>query len=910
MATHQQGYTPDYPFLDPRFSPSASAAAASNAARSTEEEETEEDEAPGVNGVARERRRKERDLLVDEKDHADRTQRSGTHCCRDALGAIVRFLRPVYRCVRHLILRFGEDWIFLFILGISMATISYCLDVVIGRFQRINLHVYDSLENYRVLQYFSWVLYHVILMVGSAGVAQLISQQAIGSGIPEIKVSLRGVVLEEFFTLKTMVAKLIGITCTLAAGSTIFLGKVGPFVHMSCILATQFGRLIVKFAGKKENEGRKYEMIVAGAAVGVACCFVAPVGGVLFSVETTATHFAVRNYWRGFFAATCAALMFRLLAITNGEKETVAVLFTTSYQVEFPFDLPEYFSFAILGVLCGCLCCVYLFCHRNLLIFMMNNKTISQFMANNKVLYSGVLTLILASITFPHGFGQYIGSRLTMKEHLATFFDNRTWGIDSVNLSNVTLQPPNPTYHDQWLQWTHTGLTSLHMLAMFAVFKFFMLILATTLPVPAGYFLPVFVYGAGLGRLYGELMAKMFPDGIIAEGVTILIHPSAYALAGAAAYSGAVTHTLSTAVLVFELSGQMSHILPVLIAVLIANAISQRLQPSFFDGIIIVKKLPFMPMLAMGKTESHDVMAEDFMTTDVKYVTKESTYKDVKDLLMKTKIRVFPLVDSNESRVLLGSIKRMELIRLVGDQLSSERRLEHLRRRLLAEHASGEEQQHDYLHEVLYPCPSKRGRPQRRRSDLLPGKIRMQRSMLDDRSGSKKRSMVLLSGEDIIPRPSDQFESKKVKLLLGDGHAILESMTDEEIEEWERQQLEQVICLDGVTINPAPYRIIQTASLHKVYDLFNLLGLRICYVTALGKLVGVVSLKELKQAVGATVKGNFVRTVRRNSKVDQPPAQVPGADSSGPGGASQDGDDISPEPETRHRRVSFQGSAV
>ena len=37
--------------------------------------------------------------------------------------------------------------------------------------------------------------------------------------------------------------------------------------------------------------------------------------GVLFSIEVTATYFAVRNYWRGFFSAVCGAVVFRLLAI-------------------------------------------------------------------------------------------------------------------------------------------------------------------------------------------------------------------------------------------------------------------------------------------------------------------------------------------------------------------------------------------------------------------------------------------------------------------------------------------------------------------------------------------------------------------------------------------------------------------
>ena len=48
--------------------------------------------------------------------------------------------------------------------------------------------------------------------------------------------------------------------------------------------------------------------------------------GVLFSIEVTATYFAVRNYWRGFFAAVCGALMFRLLAVFDKEEGVFIVL--------------------------------------------------------------------------------------------------------------------------------------------------------------------------------------------------------------------------------------------------------------------------------------------------------------------------------------------------------------------------------------------------------------------------------------------------------------------------------------------------------------------------------------------------------------------------------------------------------
>lgn len=53
----------------------------------------------------------------------------------------------------------------------------------------------------------------------------------------------------------------------------------------------------------------------------------------------------------------------------------------------------------------------------------------------------------------------------------------------------------------------------------------------------------------------------------------------------------------------FELTGQISHILPVMIAVILANAVAQALQPSLYDSIIRIKKLPYLPELGMGHHE-------------------------------------------------------------------------------------------------------------------------------------------------------------------------------------------------------------------------------------------------------------------------------------------------------------------
>lgn len=53
-----------------------------------------------------------------------------------------------------------------------------------------------------------------------------------GSGIPELKTILRGVVLKEYLTLKAFIAKVIGLT--LALGSGMPVGKeVGPSIHLA-----------------------------------------------------------------------------------------------------------------------------------------------------------------------------------------------------------------------------------------------------------------------------------------------------------------------------------------------------------------------------------------------------------------------------------------------------------------------------------------------------------------------------------------------------------------------------------------------------------------------------------------------------------------------------------------------------
>ncbi|NXP87530.1 CLCKB protein, partial [Passerina amoena] len=678
-----------------------------------------------------------------------------------------RRVRGCLQWVRRQLFRVGEDWYFLFILGVLMATISFTMDIIVARLHAAHMWLYREIGDIGVLKYLSWTLFPTALAAFSTGFSQSITPHSGGSGIPELKTILMGVVLEDYLAIQNFGAKVVGLTCTLTCGSTVFLGKVGPYVHLSAMAAAYLGKMRTTVTREYENKFKQHEMLVAAQAVGVATVFGAPISGVLFSIEVMSPHFAVRDYWRGFFAATCGAFMFRLLAVFNSEQgkagragcapssplpspgtflgcsppnlhphscppmpETIAAVFKSDLKIDFPFDLLETFFFSDFGVrrvrfwgalcalpvpylpsphrtICGIVACAYLFCQRWMMVAVKRNRLTAKLLATDKPVYTVLAVLLLASITFPPGLGQFMASRvsggtwsspgtpkppsrcsgcpsvqLTMKEHLISLFDNRTWAVLAANASGAA-KPGG-----LWQEWDHPSATIYGTLTFFLLMKvtmapqplgvpparcphevtslcppqFWMLILATTLPLPAGYFMPIFIYGAAIGRLMGEVVALLFPRGLHSEGPPRPIIPAGYALAGAAAFAGSVTHAVSTALLVCEATGHLHHLLPTVLAVLVANAISQKNQPSFYDAGIIVKKLPYLPPIRSRHIASYRVVVEEFMERRVVALAKGDGFQEVLVALDASADAEYPVVESTGSPTLVGTVSRSQLV--------------------------------------------------------------------------------------------------------------------------------------------------------------------------------------------------------------------------------------------------------
>ncbi|XP_053302357.1 chloride channel protein 1 [Pleuronectes platessa] len=415
---------------------------------------------------------------------------------------------------------------------------------------------------------------------------------------------------------------------------------------------------------------------------------------------------------------------------------------------------------------------------------------------------------------------------------------------------------------------------------------FWMSAVATTMPIPSGAFMPVFILGAAFGRLVGEIMATLFPQGIVFDGILYRIIPGGYAVIGAAALTGAVTHTVSTAVICFELTGQISHILPMMVAVILANMVAQGLQPSLYDSIIQVKKLPYLPELGFGHMSQYNIFVEDIMVRKVKFISSQSTYREVKLLMDSSSLKSIPLVDSKESMILLGSIDRLELLALCDWWLSPDRRL-------LMQEEQNQSQKHSwesfaFVDEDEEEEEGEKGSPvQEERNGPLPPPRAQEPSSNHTTPSPEKGPLqsvrkTLTSLFTSTSRPTEGQAQEPRPPPLSD------TMTPEEIKEWEEGEMDKPMEIDEIRVDPSPFQLVERTSLHKTHTLFSLLGLSHAYVTSIGKLVGVVALKELQKAIeGSTRSGVRLRPplasfrdISKHKPVSKPPSSSPSSPSS------------------------------
>ena len=190
------------------------------------------------------------------------------------------------------------------------------------------------------------------------------------------------------------------------------------------------------------------------------------------------------------------------------------------------------------------------------------------------------------------------------------------------------------------------------------------------LQVPAGIILPSMAIGALYGRAVGimaEIWQNNHPNALIftaCEPDVPCVTPGTYAIIGAASALGGVTRmTVSIVVIMFELTGALTYVLPIMIAVMISKWVGDAFgKKGIYETWIHFNEYPYLD-------NKEDYTVIDIPVTEVMTQAKDMTVipaqghtlQTLNELLLAQPFRGFPVVSDDEDRLLLGYISRTEL---------------------------------------------------------------------------------------------------------------------------------------------------------------------------------------------------------------------------------------------------------
>uniref|UniRef100_A0A1B6C687 Chloride channel protein n=1 Tax=Clastoptera arizonana TaxID=38151 RepID=A0A1B6C687_9HEMI len=499
----------------------------------------------------------------------------------------------------------------------------------------------------------SWILFIIWALLFAALAASLVrmfAPYACGSGIPEIKTILSGFIIRGYLGKWTLVIKSVGIMLSVSAGLT--LGKEGPMVHIACCIGNILSYLFPKYG---RNEAKKREILSAAAAAGVSVAFGAPIGGVLFSLEEVSYYFPLKTLWRSFFCALVAAFVLRSINPFGNEH---SVLFYVEYNK--PFMFFELVPFIGLGIIGGVIATIFIKAN----LYWCRYRKFSR-LGQYPVIEVLAITAVTAVIAYPNPY-----TRMSTSQLIYLLFSQ--CGVSNTyGLCDTIYQPGNGTSEGEIV--TNGGLYSaVWLLVLALIFKLVTVIFTFGMKVPCGLFIPSLCLGGIVGRIVGigmQQLAYNYPHLWIFSGECAVgdecITPGLYAMVGAAAVLGGVTRmTVSLVVIMFELTGGVRYIVPLMAAAMASKWVGDALgRQGVYDAHINLNGYPFLD----SKEEfAHTALAADVMqpkrNEPLSVLTQDSmTVDEVESLLKDTEHNGFPVVVSRESQYLVGFVLRRDL---------------------------------------------------------------------------------------------------------------------------------------------------------------------------------------------------------------------------------------------------------
>ena len=499
-------------------------------------------------------------------------------------------------------------WFALFVTAAFTSIVAFTVDVLVGRISLGRKELSLAVGNY----YGGWVVWVLSALVFAwiaASGGMYICPEADGSGVPELKAIMTGYEMPKFLSWKALFSKWMGLTA--ASGAGLSIGREGPYVHIAAICADRVMASLAFLSKLKDSTTLRNQIYQASIAAGVSATFGTPIGGVIFSIEISCTHFHVSGLWRGAFCGIITTVVSGLLHYLGLTESINKTDFPSIYVTD------DLHFFVLLGIASGFVG-VYFVYLAKFFISCRARRAIPWL--HPRFRYVTLVTVVLASFSYFVPFLHFSDK---------TIFNQM---LDTGSLPS------------EWA-WPLDSVANL----LYIIFKPIFTALSVSCQIPSGVFTPNFVAGSVVGRLVGDF----------AQLCGGSVSPAVYAAVGAAATIGAISHTLSGALIVFELTGQIHYIVPMFTSTVIAYAIGSWLTPSIFDVIIVMRQIPFLP--AFKPAKFYEYKAIEIAERGFVCINEESTLRDMQEARKyeKTFVR-FPIVSTD--RKLLADVSVNDLL--------------------------------------------------------------------------------------------------------------------------------------------------------------------------------------------------------------------------------------------------------
>ncbi|KAG6467412.1 putative chloride channel-like protein CLC-g isoform X1 [Zingiber officinale] len=507
---------------------------------------------------------------------------------------------------------------------------------------------------------------NLALLIFATAITAFVSTAAGGSGIPEVKAYLNGVDAPDIFSLRTLAVKIVGLIA--AVSSSLHVGKAGPMVHIGACIGAIVGQggsrkygMTWRWLRYFKNDRDRRDLVTCGAAAGIAAAFRAPVGGVLFALESLSSWWRGALIWRAFFATAVVAVTLRALmdVCESGRcglfgKGGLIMYNVTADNITYHLaDLPPVI---LLGVIGGILGSLYNFLMLKVLqIFTLINQKGPAY----KLLLAATVSIFTSCCLF--GLPWLAPCRPCEKD------DCRVIG-HSGGYNNFQC-PPNQ-YNDLAILFFNTNDNTIRKLfssgtndvfhkssiMVSFVASYVLGIVSYGVAAPFGLFVPIFLTGAAYGRVTGMLM-----------GTNTTLDHGLFAVLGAASFlGGTMRMTVSVCVIILELTNNLLLLPLVMLVLLISKTVADSFNPNIYHLILKLKCLPYL--------EDHvepymrQLTVSDVVTGPLRIFNGVEKVSYIVHILKTTGHHAFPVIDEppfSSPPVLFGLILRAHLLSLL-----------------------------------------------------------------------------------------------------------------------------------------------------------------------------------------------------------------------------------------------------